>query len=379
MAITIIFLMLLVILDKSKYYLYLLPFCIGIFLFGYMINNPPIGADLYRYYRSMDYLLEYGPQVFEYYDVNNEMFIAKYFMYLCALLGKYNLVPAISGFVIYFLIIRGSIKVTQQYSISGGSFAITILWWITDYAVIQYVGVYRYLLCTALFFTALCLDIIHKKRNVGVVILYIAPLFIHSTGAVLLIARIFVELYRKKMGDIILIIVATYSLWLTFVVKLLSYFSNIQLIHYLIGKIDQYSFDGFNGLYEALFLKVVECIILFMILIYTRHKGDMAMKKLSSIGLFILSFCFGCWLGGFVIVFERFFLEALIISIPCILYFFSIRRGNIFFKIGLIGIILLNFIQQHVFFFTKGGLYSYTGYDLFTFFAINVVKIILEH
>ncbi|MBT2678820.1 EpsG family protein [Bacillus sp. ISL-35] len=222
--------------------------------------KPDIEYDLSRHYEIVNNMRYYG---YEYETGYESLVIIKVIFYLVSL-SRYNeLLPAISVAITYSIFIYITRNFINKYKTSNKLF---LLSWLINISILPFLVSYsgvRTSMAFAIFALALYRDIILKKKNLTIIILYVIPLFIHPASGILVGLRILYfnrNLFVSKLKYLLLF----WSFSSYILIDLLESIS-IPYISYTAQKLQIYflKFDGDHRLYF-----VNMCFFIFLFILF---------------------------------------------------------------------------------------------------------------
>ena len=192
-----------------KSFLPLMVLSIGVLSYSY---NPTVETDLTRYYQMSEMYSSMSLRQaliakFPYYvpHVDNNLWIAIVFFWLIGRMGTVHLIPMLASIIVYGIAFYISCDIAEDYSCT--QFIPYIL--LFQFCALPYVSILnniRNVSAFALFVLAVYLDLVKRKRNIGVLLLYILPAFIHASVIVLIILRLITKI-SKKIRNILLLVI----------------------------------------------------------------------------------------------------------------------------------------------------------------------------
>lgn len=185
--------------ELGKIWAPMLVLSLGILAYAYM---PSTENDLTRYfdmayaYSNMDYLdaVEYGTGMDE--DKSNQIPLFVLEAWILGNLHAVHVIPMITIMTIYGVAFYIDIDVAKIYHLEK-KIPYIVLVQLCFLAFLTLAANVRNIWGFSMIILAAYLDLVKHKRNIGVIALYLAPLFIHTATSVLLGLRILVYLGRK--------------------------------------------------------------------------------------------------------------------------------------------------------------------------------------
>ena len=179
----------------------LLVLSLGILAYSY---TPSTENDLTRYfdmaysYRNMDYFdaVEYGTGVDDNKSNSIPLFVLEAWIF--GNIDAVHMIPMITIMTIYGIAFYIDIDVAKIYHLEK-KLPYIVIFQLCFLAFLTVASNVRNIWGFSMVILAVYLDLVKHKHNIGVIALYIAPLFIHSATAVLLALRVLALLGRKWM------------------------------------------------------------------------------------------------------------------------------------------------------------------------------------
>lgn len=184
--------------NKWKIYLVLIAISISVVAFNY---NPTVEGDLTRYMKWADECskLKFS-QVSAYFregsNFDSNLVVTITFFWIMGKIHFLHGIPMITTTVAYLI----AFYITGDFLEREGRSNLIKWIYLFQFCMIPFVSVInnvRNIVAFSLIVLAVYLDVYRKKRNIFVLILYIVPLFIHSSAAILIFLRVCLILPRK--------------------------------------------------------------------------------------------------------------------------------------------------------------------------------------
>lgn len=182
--------------NPKQWPIYIWLFLYPIFIFAYCIE-PSYVNDLSRYFMQLE---KFGSVSFReaFQILSDGLFVRDLLFWLIAKTKNVHLLPAVTTSIMYAIcmyITCDSARRMNKEKYIGIVMVFEVL-------VIPYFNIVcniRNVTAFALICLAGYRDMVHKKRNLITLILYIAPCFLHKTGFVLIILRLLVIIFERYM------------------------------------------------------------------------------------------------------------------------------------------------------------------------------------
>lgn len=206
--------------DKKHWLLYV--FCLAISMatiaYCYMPKGDP---DIVRYFdyverlkgSSLEFALNNGPRGEE------NLYTFTFVAWIIGQIGDIHMLPALSTFIVYFTGFYITCRVGNDMKVNRGivvSYIIFIIVSLNFYSITNNV---RNVCAFSLMLLAIFRDVYLKKHDIGTILLYILPIFLHPSAVILIAVRFAIEL-PAKLKFVMLIIAIN-------VVPLLDFMQNL--------------------------------------------------------------------------------------------------------------------------------------------------------
>lgn len=158
-------------------------------------------SDIVRYFeyvrslQNVNFLdaLNYGT-----YGADGEaLYLVNAFFWFAATINDPHIVPMVSVFFVYYLSLRIYCDIGQDFNIKNHDMIwglIFVLMGLNFYSIVNNIrNVLAFVICGY----AVYLDCYKEKRNIGTLLLYVIPIFIHSSVCILIIFRLVLRLAGK--------------------------------------------------------------------------------------------------------------------------------------------------------------------------------------
>ncbi len=175
-------------------------FCFALFMAAFAYSYIPYdNSDLVRYFDYVDQLkgLSFGEAVGQGLRGESHLIVFSTMCWLIGKTGDSHLLPAVTVFVIYYIGIYVTCVVAKDLKVSSETLAeyITfILLCLSFHAITNNI---RNVFSFAIIGFATFRDCYQEKRNIWTLLMYIAPIFIHSSSLVMLLLRLLIVLTGK--------------------------------------------------------------------------------------------------------------------------------------------------------------------------------------
>lgn len=180
--------------DRTKWRAYLTILAVVVFLCAYSytpVNDP----DLVRYFEYINECKDLTfLQVIE--KFNDGLFVKNFFFWLAAKMNNPHLIPAITTCLVYTITGYITFNFAERKGLLKKAPTV-FLWQILCLQYFSIVNNVRNVAAFALTALAMYLELIEGKRNIGVWMLYILPIFIHPAAITVIIARLLLMLPSK--------------------------------------------------------------------------------------------------------------------------------------------------------------------------------------
>lgn len=165
---------------------------------GYCFKDPATDPDLVRYIQILQ--LYRGKTLFESFNlVYTNLFAVDIYFHFVAMLGNDQLLPALSCFLYYFIVLYIMQDYRLRVNIKNIDFIVFTTFVTCATIFCSIVNGIRWPLSFAIFILAMYREIIKDKRNALTWFLYTVSIFFHFSAIVLLIIRLLLFIKNKKI------------------------------------------------------------------------------------------------------------------------------------------------------------------------------------
>ena len=275
--------------------------------FLYFFFRPPMEYDLFRHYELLqlfrnnklstivsDSVSEYNKLLDQY---SEGSFIYLVYAYVISLLKIDQLLPVITGMIIYAAISKIILMSVEDLGVEVQEWKIVLCFFfllaVSDFRSIS--GI-RNMLSYALFALAAYYDLVRNANKPLCFLCYLLLAGLHSSIFILIIIRLLIMLDKGMLKWIIaLIMLLSYSM-LDLALTFMSRFSHIPMINYLVEKINFYGIEGGSGynIRRALIFFFMILVQFFIYLYAARFSGhEWKFKRYGHFFFYYSLFAFG--------------------------------------------------------------------------------------
>lgn len=361
-----------------KLYTTIASFALPVLYFGF---NPPNleTYDVGRYYIILEQMRTMGVQEvlggsLSFYIttfIGDTHFVAQIYFWLISKLGVNELLPYITGVIVYSICFGMLHDASEKYSLTNTQFGIIISYilFFINYGEIS--GV-RNILAFSVAAYVLYLDFATNKNIVFCLMIYTILVFLHTSVMIILALRL-VLLVRKIVSFRVIAFCCfvSYS-FIGIIKKVLSKFSRFDIINVTLMKIVGYSErEEYN--YRLVFGSLVILFLCFLLAYYASKNDKKFFGKYYEFVVCFVAIAFGGIFSDVLI--SRLSTLAIFISIPCavfLLHHSLTRRSVLTIKANnkkqlLLGIVSVCFLYFSIFFFAFFHLF-FSYIPTFSFF-----------
>lgn len=353
--------------NKNNFYIFILAGILAVIGYGFIPNQ---NSDLFRYFIMLDYmkLNDFGYTI----KNSNGLFLQDTIFYLISQTNNYHLLPAISSLFTYwcvFYIISYHARrerMSQKIPIIFMIIFVLALGFQVPFSMIRNGWAF------SMFFLAIYMDLVLKKKKLITLPLYILPLFLHHSIFVLILLRIVLPVFKKTNKILSILLLILYPLgigiFLSFFERIAQLNSYLYAFYYKLNYTSQRLNDEFtigysiqNGDIVNTLRKLGTTSILVTILIltllainYIYKKNPMSFREYRDYYTFliILSF-FSLSSLSYVIVFDRYAMSILFICSPVFITYWKLIKKDFNNKMkSLYFIFFVSFILIYSFIYT---------------------------
>lgn len=187
---------------KSNYKIILFVYTIVLAVMGFFYV-PYKTADLYRIYEYLDVWEHYSWDYFFHNRLNgNILEIDRIYYWLIAQTGEHRLLPAITAFICYSCVFYIICRTAKIYEISRVNIAIAVFFFMSTGSYMGTIGGIRGLTGISLLSLLFFRESIEKKFRIWHILLYVIAGFIHNFAFVLIVFRLLLPIFFKKISAI---------------------------------------------------------------------------------------------------------------------------------------------------------------------------------
>ena len=255
---------------------------------------PTKGYDLYEYYSWMDKMLAFNTNdLLNYIFYRGEFVIMGYF-YLIALIGNYSLAQFFPVFFIYFIMFYIIFDYGKLKNKGIKEILFVCLTFISLFKFIFAVSSFRYVLAYSIFTLGIYFEFIKNKKNIFYKLLYIIPLFIHTSSFILIFFRLILIIKNKKLIFLLLSIFCLCMFFPNLIIYCLNLFNGIQFMDFIGGRVKMYLIDESFSITLQFIFRTIQTVLITLaglICYYKTEKKEYSQYFLFYfvIGLFTLS------------------------------------------------------------------------------------------
>lgn len=276
----------------KRYYCFLLSVMIGIICY-YIV--PKQGMDLTRYYEYLDEI-RYLPITEALKGISSQTeIITNLFFYAISQLNNNSLVVFFSSIIYYNILFYIIIDYCKIKELTNKQINMIIIYaMITIWIIPNILGI-RYAIAMVVFLLAIYLDIVKQRKNIIYKLLYIVPIFIHSSTILFLIMRLILLISNRKTKILIIAIIVLISATPDFIFTLTQNLPGANIVESVSKSVQNYLIDGKETFENINLLKIVLAIGFAFALYAIKEKVSKENKLYNYIVLMLalsLAFCY---------------------------------------------------------------------------------------
>ncbi|MEG0643129.1 MAG: EpsG family protein [Clostridia bacterium] len=245
---------------------------------------PSKGYDLYEYYNWTYNFTTFNFKDTLKYLLTNYEIISMLYFYIMSKVGVYQLIQVIPTFAFYFLAYYIIVDYSniKKIPIKNTIFVSIIL--LSLYKYIFVIGAFRYSLAYMVFAFGLYLNYFKHKNNKLVWLLYILPVFIHSSTIILLAFRVLALIKNKKIKISLVIVGSLIALFPSVIINIIEFLPNFSFLYTIKTKIIYYFAQENIPLNLQYFFRIVQSLVLISLMFYCniKNKDDENIKNYSK-------------------------------------------------------------------------------------------------
>lgn len=238
---------------------------------------PGTNSDLVRYFEMLDnYKMVSLREAFE--NTSSSLYVMVFLMWAISKTGCYGLMPMLTTGTVYGV----SAYITCDFAEQKGQCKMIPALMLMQFFFLPLINIInnvRNVLAFSLVVLAVYRDIIKRRRNLMTIVLYVIPIFMHTSGIILVLLR-FASPYVKRFKELFLAGVFFISGLISFAMNHISLFAWSNLLTRVIQKSSGYASDEYldtewgarvaNSLYYRLYYLTAMIFALLVILLYFR-------------------------------------------------------------------------------------------------------------
>lgn len=276
----------------KRYYCFLLSVMIGIICY-YIVPNQ--GMDITRYYEYLDQI-RYLPITEALKGISNQAeVITNIFFYLISQLNNNSLIVFFSSLIYYNILFYIIIDYCKIKELTNKQINMIIIYaMITIWIIPNILGI-RYAIAMVVFLLAIYLDIVKQKKNIIYKLLYIVPIFIHSSTVLFLIMRLILLISNRKTKILVIAIIVLISATPDFIFTLMQNMPGVNIVESVTKSVQNYLING-SETFENINLLKIGLAVGFALALYAIREKVPKENKLYNFTVLMLAlslaFCY---------------------------------------------------------------------------------------
>lgn len=203
---------------------------------------PGASSDLSRYFELLDYYSTMSiKEAIE--ATSNDLYVMTFLMWAISKTGCYGLMPMMTASAVYGV----GAYITCDFAEQKGQCKMIPMLLLIQFFFLPLTNIFnnvRNVFAFALIIFAAYRDIIKQQRNLLTIILYIAPIFMHTSAVVLVILR-FLAPFAKRLRGLFLVAVFFISSLISYAINHISLVSWSRILTNAILKSERYSSEAY--------------------------------------------------------------------------------------------------------------------------------------
>lgn len=284
---------------RKKYRVLIPLLCLNVSIIGYNYR-PILSNDLYRYFTLLDSMRSGGLNFVIEQSEYKSSFLINFIFYFVSITKENSLLPALIGFVFYFIILYIIFDYANSKNISTSSLVFATLFALLVIPMIDVLSGIRNAFAFSVVALALYRDLVKKNLNVFTYLLYLGALFSHSSIIVLLIFRFIVPFYKGHLKKILIsIAIFLWPLYVSligFIFSLLPQSNLVSVIQVKIGDYTGTQKGGIDWSQDILIYRIIILLIIILLIKFIKNKLPLrsALIEYSSFVQLLVIFTCGC-------------------------------------------------------------------------------------
>ena len=199
--------------DKKhqKVYIVCISLAFGSIAYGYQARSL---TDIVRYWEMVEEYMSRNISLAEAFqsgfygsDSVETLWLVNVFLWLSSKIQDQRIIPALSTFFVYYISMSMTCRVCEDTGIDRKQMVFYILFILVALNLYAITNNVRNVLAFLMVSYGAFYDVYLHKRNIGVWMLYILPIFIHTSAIIFLILRLFIRPIRKlKIAGMVVVI-----------------------------------------------------------------------------------------------------------------------------------------------------------------------------
>lgn len=262
-------------LDTKKRNIYIILLALIMAVIGFHFTPPNSEYDLYRYNMLMDQMKNEGIYYVKNISEYKFFFVTNYLFYLVALTNVFELLPAITAFIVYYILFYIITDYSYRNNISNNKYILTMIFMVMYIPAVPIFGGIRNALAYAIIILAIYRDMVISKKNLKTYFLYIIPLFIHSAVMPIYIFRILLCINSKFIKGILNVLILCWPLYLVLIKIILEKLTFIPPLAILNNKIIDYTARNYisSDHRTVILFTILICIFILVKSIFYKFYG----------------------------------------------------------------------------------------------------------
>lgn len=290
--------------------------------------------DLYRYYIILDKLNYFNKEdvlklIFE----RGEIITMGYF-WIISQLGNYQLLQFFPTFIFYIIFSYIILDYSKLNLLDKKKIVFVFIFSFCLYKYISIVSGIRNALSFMIFVLALYFDYKKNKKSLVYKILYIIPLFIHTSSIILIVLRMFSFIKNNKLQMMIyflLTLVLINPLIISDLINIIKIVVNIEFLDFIQNRILLYYENIVFTLNNQSIYRLFECILFIIIFIFVGLKNnnikEFILANFYNHFTFII-LLFTCLIFKYFSVYMRFIDLSQFLMIPIFIDYLKLPKTN---------------------------------------------------
>ncbi|SCI76585.1 Uncharacterised protein [uncultured Clostridium sp.] len=239
---------------------------IGIISFLFV---PVEDMDLFRHYQRLEILRNINLSELNNTHIYDSLPVIKYYLFFISKLKYNGFLPAITIFIIYFLMGLIIHKFSKSNNLSKKAEVFLYLFFILTHNYLTSISGIRNFMAFSIFFYVLYMDLVEGKKKLICFSIYIILCFIHTSVIILIVIRLILFIRIRFLKKIVVSLILVWSFFIPVITTIFTKFERIEFFRELIYKMSVYNNIGITINIHSILATILLIIAILIICIST--------------------------------------------------------------------------------------------------------------